>query len=470
MQLALVWFVGAAAPWAASAHEDVPPWGVSGCLGTPLGCGPPPGGLGSRGGLASQALIGKRGAPSPGVSVSRGDLALRAPHSDCQLLVQVDVSIDRDTEHGNSSRLQGRGDSSRSRPRNLHIPFAGEDIAPARARRGPPRDPSSQGSSAGSAVAGLIAMTTAVRTSEKASVLVIVFLIILVPVVLAATLLFFMCAERRKAEPGLLDPLGSQVAVPTRRDSIATRRSSICSSRRRSIDASSLGGLSQFKSRSGSCASTPSPFCSELIVDNPRGMALLINGQFEPNQQEEVVEVTSADASGEVVVRALMSETGMDSGVLLESGHRIPIAFLHTHAAVGLRVLPSPRGGRPSPRGGQRKGRHVLVSRVSGLADQSGGHPNDDMDFALVQVTEGNVVVMTRGGEPGGALLLAVHVRPGSRRMTVADAASKLVASVGPRRDGQQGPLPQQVLNVEHGVDVALVLCALISAVKLGDP
>mmetsp|Transcript_116795 Transcript_116795/g.341979 ORF Transcript_116795/g.341979 Transcript_116795/m.341979 type:complete len:418 (-) Transcript_116795:34-1287(-) len=339
---------------------------------------------------------------------------------------------------------------------------------------------------------GLIVMAVGVQTAMGSAVFLVVFLVIFVPVAIGVVFLVFMCMETKGSAraaslghgEGSKSPLLDPVEEPQGRqpkptgpasgsDNLSCRGSlssfSRHSSRARSGHSrshvengprSSRGDTTDNESLSSS-SSGSGILCPELIVREVQGVTLLINGEFEPHQQEEAIEVSKTDISGEVIVRAFLSETGKDRGVLLESAWRFPIAFLDTSAAAGA-VDGAAASTKP------RSERKVMISRASALSSRS-QYPNDSY-FAVVKALNATAVVMTRGSEPCGPVLLTVHTRVGSSNLAVADAAGKLVASLEPRRNASAGQDPQHVLHVEHATDVAMVLCAVIATVKLGLP
>jgi len=196
--------------------------------------------------------------------------------------------------------------------------------------------------------------------------------------------------------------------------------------------------------------------CSDLVVQQSRGLTLLVNGRFAPCQQEEVVEVCNADASGEVILRIFVSESGRDSGVLLESGLRFPVAFLNTSAAA------VPRGAPPLSPADRRQ---VLIYKAAAVSERGG--MTQDQAFALAKLTDTGAVRVTRGADPGGMVLLTVNATAGGASVTVSSPLGSRMALLHPRLNAAAGR-ESLALHVERDVDLALALSAVIAAIKLG--
>jgi len=198
-------------------------------------------------------------------------------------------------------------------------------------------------------------------------------------------------------------------------------------------------------------------------VQKPGGMTLLINGMFEPYQQDEAIQVVDAEAgpgmTNEVVLRVIMTEAGdmgKESSILLESAGRFPIALLNTSAAVGPRDSSAASSST----------RHVLVTKESPFTERT-DFPRNNF-FAIAKAADASSVVLTRSGEIGGPLLLTVQARPESPgHLTVSDVSGKLIGTLEPHVNAPAGH-PQQVLRVEQDIDIALVICAVIATAKLG--
>jgi len=189
--------------------------------------------------------------------------------------------------------------------------------------------------------------------------------------------------------------------------------------------------------------------CPALVVPHPAGVTLNLTGDLDAFQQEVVLNVAKVDVTTELLLRLLISETGRDSGILVESVLKLPIAILETGAAV------APRGERRPP----PEQRMVVIRR--------------DMDptrapYAVVRAQAPTCFVVTRGtldGGPGEPLLSVLQDTRNSRSNVVA-ADGKLLASVEVRGvSPTQGA--QRIIIVAQHADAALILCAVIASVKL---
>lgn len=176
-------------------------------------------------------------------------------------------------------------------------------------------------------------------------------------------------------------------------------------------------------------------FCPELIVKDPEGKTLKIDGAILPHQQDAVLEVTAEKG---LFARVCMFESGQDSGILVESAQSIPLAFMQTGNAV------CPEGSAPPA-----ANRHVSISGTGG---------NDSVDNFVVAQQEGRTFVMRRGLSSGFFLYSIMSAQDGGK---VIDSRGRLVASI--RRFDRSG------LNVwvADGVDAGMMLCAVIADAKL---
>lgn len=188
--------------------------------------------------------------------------------------------------------------------------------------------------------------------------------------------------------------------------------------------------------------------CPALIVPNAAGVTLSITGSLDAFQQELVLSVASVDVTTETILRLMVSETGRDSGILLESVLKIPIAIMETGAAVG----PSGESRRPPEH------RAVVIRR--------------DMDptrapYAIIRAEASTCFVVTRGTQDGspGEQLLSVLQDSRNSCANVVGADGKLIASVQIKKDSTSRV--QRIIHVAQNADAALVLCAVVASVKL---
>eukprot|EP00747_Dinoflagellata_sp_TGD_P183598 gnl/TRDRNA2_/TRDRNA2_38565_c0_seq1.p1 gnl/TRDRNA2_/TRDRNA2_38565_c0~~gnl/TRDRNA2_/TRDRNA2_38565_c0_seq1.p1 ORF type:complete len:447 (+),score=77.94 gnl/TRDRNA2_/TRDRNA2_38565_c0_seq1:112-1452(+) len=196
---------------------------------------------------------------------------------------------------------------------------------------------------------------------------------------------------------------------------------------------------------------------SALVVHQPGGVQLRVDGFISPFQQEEVIEVSKLEIKKEMVVRIFISEGGKDRGILLESALRFPIAFLDTSAAV------SKKGQPPLP----ALNRRVLIYRASAEM----WDPTRHTPFAIVEAADGSnsrfcAYPGANSGEQAGLPLLTVHLGDGARVANIHGADGKLIAS-SEMSNTSTANNPSRKLQIGHGVDAGFVLCAFLAAVKL---
>jgi len=296
----------------------------------------------------------------------------------------------------------------------------------------------------------------------------IILSLVAVPVAIGVIVLFFMIGEQPSKDPdrrggrvssrpsisgvppevapysGSSPPPGS--LGPTTSDSLRYPvTTSAPPQRRRQPVQAQPGGLQ---------STLEQPLCSALIVHQPGGVTLQVNGLLAPYQQEEVLAVSHLESTSvdEVIVRVFISESGRDSGILMESAMRFPIAFLDTEKAV------QPKGASPAP----PSTRKVSISRAAPVSWDPCATP-----FAVVKAEEPSHFVVRRGtadGSPGKELLSVVSDESGSQS-NVLDENHRLIAAMETRTDPTGRPF--YLVHIDQGVDAGLVLSGVISAVKL---
>lgn len=190
-------------------------------------------------------------------------------------------------------------------------------------------------------------------------------------------------------------------------------------------------------------------FCRELIVPDIRGANFTLNGKIMPYQQEEVFEIRQDGfmQTGEAVLKCMMSETGGQCGILLETSMGNSVIYLMTDEAV------SPKGEHPP-----QQDRHVALVRMNNRELAA-----DPLPTAVVERTNGhnNLCVRwcTKNGRPGDVFVsMLVHTGHG---IDLRNKEGSLVATL----KGQLGEHGR--LHVARGMDVALVVSAMIAAFKL---
>lgn len=181
--------------------------------------------------------------------------------------------------------------------------------------------------------------------------------------------------------------------------------------------------------------------CSELLVNDPAGMAIIVHGAIMPHFQDEVFEVVECHDENALVARLYLLEKSQ-AGILVESALRSPIALINTAGAVAA------LGEAPPAR------RHVTISARSPFR----GQEDDVKPFAVAQHEHGKVVVRGAGSD-SPVLYTVTEVGPQSN---IVDASGREVASVSPYGNGM-------IIRVAPGADGGMILCIVVAERKLRD-
>lgn len=198
----------------------------------------------------------------------------------------------------------------------------------------------------------------------------------------------------------------------------------------------SSGRLSHFKRPEADI------LCPALVVEQGGGVTLKINGAILPHRQEVVADVISLEHAQAVVVRMFLSEAGRDSGILIESATRFPLAFINTANAVNN------KGVRPP------KSRQVSISGSSPLL---GAEPAATFAVAVPEGDSGSVVV--RRNSKDGLLMYTISTDAEGGR--IIDANGKQVAILKTNFG------PDMVVWIGPGIDACMILCSVVAAAKL---
>mmetsp|Transcript_42431 Transcript_42431/g.79646 ORF Transcript_42431/g.79646 Transcript_42431/m.79646 type:complete len:373 (+) Transcript_42431:73-1191(+) len=197
-------------------------------------------------------------------------------------------------------------------------------------------------------------------------------------------------------------------------------------------------GLSTISERtSGNLPATGSTLCPELVL--PSSMTYKINGTIEAREQQETFEVT--EQSGAVLALLYIFEDGRDSGVLLESSSRVPLAFVDTSTAQLAKGSPN---SLP----------YVSISKASPIVGGRGAQKA----FAFVARRDNNLFSVCQG-RLDGPMMLSVRVM--GQKSEIVDTSDRICASF----EFNWGTTS---LHVQQGVDAGVALCTMIAAMKLG--
>lgn len=255
--------------------------------------------------------------------------------------------------------------------------------------------------------------------------------------------------------------------------------------------------------------------CDELVVRDPDGVTLHLSGdELVPSRQQAELQVTSsrASAGSAAVLRVHVAElrghrvggdAGYSSGHPVSPSNRSGGASARSGGAAAHADEPlSPRGAGPahSPGGGaahhtiRKASLGVLIESTLGFPvawldthhavavpgeapparrwvdiTRPPGHPWEPPGWFGAVQEEGQgyfVLRQTPAHGPGathaGPVVLSVRVDNSGQACDIADAYGTLVATAR-----MLGGRTKRVLQVAHGVDAGLVICAVVASAKL---
>lgn len=203
--------------------------------------------------------------------------------------------------------------------------------------------------------------------------------------------------------------------------------------------------------------------CPMLRVPSRDGLSLLVDRKIKSEAQKEIIEVLKVPEN-EHVMRIVCAEgadpnwtghTGKASprslshrgippcghGVLIESAHHLPVAFLDTSDLY-----------RPVEAAG-----YISIVNPSSA---SNGHAPETYAYALRDPANG--IVHLRYKQHRGPVIMSVRSDGSFGSATIASPDGKLIASMQEHQNGEAA-----WLNVARDMDAALALSALIAAIKL---
>jgi len=203
-----------------------------------------------------------------------------------------------------------------------------------------------------------------------------------------------------------------------------------------------------------------SPLSTALLVKNPAGVIVRIDGDLLPHPEHKTVNVVAVKDGTAVLCAhldesvdgsSLCSDTSAASIRVETKAKSIPIAMLDTRNAV------FPEGGTPPP----AQQRRVVLHRVGGDDGSTAG----PACACIMPGYSGQFLVQYLMGEPGVAL--TVHTRPkvGGGKGRVIDYVVDMQGQVIAKSDGA---MAQESVWVRQGVDMALMSCVVIAVKKLG--
>mmetsp|Transcript_133277 Transcript_133277/g.217012 ORF Transcript_133277/g.217012 Transcript_133277/m.217012 type:complete len:449 (+) Transcript_133277:108-1454(+) len=188
------------------------------------------------------------------------------------------------------------------------------------------------------------------------------------------------------------------------------------------------------------------------VVQDPQGMNLRMLGSPADFQQETLLEIVRDDS--QVILRVLISENANNSEILLQSVHRIPMAYMTTKYCVRQ------RGAKKIPR-------QERVAYIYDVPPEDGGL--EQPIFATARVIGGcdDVIGIWRGGVASGPPWYQVRTSGCSNRSNIVDQRGALIATTTAQTDrsGRQN----HAFNMAGGADAAMVIMAFVAAKKCSD-
>jgi len=183
--------------------------------------------------------------------------------------------------------------------------------------------------------------------------------------------------------------------------------------------------------------------CSALVVQEQEGVSIAIHGAITNEEQEDVFEVYKLPQNSENIVHIMASEGREDRGLLIETVLQFPVAFIDTSNALGQKCP-----GR----------RCVKICRTS---------PTWDPRAPAYAVVEADATCVGRFVmQRKGRVIVGINVDPAGQVSNIVDDGGRLLATTE-LRHATAVSRSMTTVHIEGGVDVGLVLCAVIATSKL---
>jgi len=189
-----------------------------------------------------------------------------------------------------------------------------------------------------------------------------------------------------------------------------------------------------------------------FVVQDPQGMHVLMLGSPADFQQETLLEIVRDDS--QVILRVLISENANNSEILLQSVHRIPMAYMTTKYCV------SQRGAKKIPR-------QERVAYIYDVPPEDGAL--EEAIFATARPiggSESSIIGIWRGAVASGPAWYQVRTA-GLSHSNIVDRRGALIASTTAQMDssGRQN----HAFFLSGGADAAMVIMAFVAAKKCSD-
>lgn len=200
----------------------------------------------------------------------------------------------------------------------------------------------------------------------------------------------------------------------------------------------------QARSPSTEESSGREPFCPMMNVTDPAGLTLKINLHIVPEPQQDCADIVKLP-DDELFVKMFLAEGGnscADHGVLMESSHGFPVAFVNTSEV---------HAGEPSG--------ILTIMRPSPYSDEPLPEP-----YAYAERTPGTGIVNVRYERQDGPLILTVRIDMSAKHANVTDARGALLATLTAGKDGKGA-----FIRITQDMDAALALSSIVAGFKLSD-
>lgn len=218
----------------------------------------------------------------------------------------------------------------------------------------------------------------------------------------------------------------------------------------------STNSVSSRISTSSAASGNSDVLCLALVVQQADGVKVDFNGSIKSDKQEGVFDVSTA---GRTIMKVLFSEFGSDSGILVESVMKAPIAFLNTKKAQSE----GPQYGKEFV---DRQSASIPDRRV--LICRSLAAPSAEPYAVVIPDPSSKMCFQVKRGSTNGALLATVRLE-GQQMNMVSGDGQPMATLHGNLAQGAHGPpsVDQLSMNVHPHFDASLVLCSAIASIKL---
>mmetsp|Transcript_8294 Transcript_8294/g.14859 ORF Transcript_8294/g.14859 Transcript_8294/m.14859 type:complete len:396 (-) Transcript_8294:69-1256(-) len=185
-----------------------------------------------------------------------------------------------------------------------------------------------------------------------------------------------------------------------------------------------------------------------LVVSSHSGWHVAVPTDLTPNHKDKALMVQEVD-SGKTLLRAYVTESSAESGILLETSQYVPMAFLDTTKA-------SRRGALGKL--GKQSGRQAALR----LANSSGWDRQSSFCVFFLNTNIYGVTIVCRRQGPEGQELFSGKVTPDGRLTQLNDYKGNLLVELTDMPSGIGASAA--VYKVAEGMDVGLMTAAVFAA------